>query len=469
MAALRRIDVGFERRVIALTMGSAAALADAIKNNPLLPPLRKGGNGKGALRKGGNGKDILRKGENAKDTIIQTFATFNCYACHQRDGLGGVELGLNDFFTSTQKEMGDEGRLPPHLNGVGGKLTAAYLKNVLANGAKDRPYMLARMPKFGAGNVGDLQTALEAADPVPEAPMPTFKVNDKKIKSAGRYMVGNNAFGCIKCHNFREFVSGGVRGINMTIMTDRVRREWFTQYLLDPNKYRPGTRMPAVWPLGQSQLPKILDGDTAEQIEAVWRYLADGTKAVLPYGVGRDPLPLIPQDTALIYRNFIQGAGPRAIAVGYPEKINLAFDANDLRYALLWHKEFIDASRHWNGRGEGFQAPLGESVLQLATGPTIAVLESKDAAWPTKTLHDKGYQFRGYRLDDKLRPTFLYSMGGVRVEDFMLPVSTKDGEHFQRTITITADKVPDNLWFRTPPPARKLRTWAMGGLASAMI
>src|SRR5271165_781873 len=130
--------------------------------------------------------------------------------------------------------------------------------------------------------------------------------------------------------------------MNMTIMANRLRREWFTNYMLDPNKYRPGTRMPAIWPLGQSQLPKVLDGDTAQQIEAVWRYLGDGNKAALPYGVGREEIPLVAHDTAIMYRNFIEGAGARAIGVGYPEKINLAFDANELRYAMLWHKEFMD-------------------------------------------------------------------------------------------------------------------------------
>jgi mono/diheme cytochrome c family protein/cytochrome c2 len=383
-----------------------------------------------------------------KETIVQTFTAFNCYACHQRDGIGGVQPGLNDFFSATQKEMGDEGRLPPHLNGVGGKLRADYLKKVLANGATDRPYMLTRMPKFGDSNVGHLQAALEAADPVPAAPLPTFKVDGKKIKSEGRNMVGNRVFGCIKCHNFREYKSGGVQGINMTIMTDRLRREWFTQYLMDPNKFRPGTRMPAVWPLGQSQLPKVLEGDTAQQIEAVWRYLSDGTKAALPYGVGRELMPLIAQDTPIIYRNFIQGAGTRAIGVGYPEKINLAFDANDLRYALIWHKEFIDASRHWTDRGSGFQPPLGEGVLALATGPTIAILKNKDETWPAKAQKDKGYHFRGYRFDDKLRPTFLYDLGAVHVADFMLPVEDKDSEHFQRTVILTAEAVPADLWFR---------------------
>src|SRR5205823_2065503 len=77
----------------------------------------------------------------------------------------------------------------------------------------------------------------------------------------------------------------------------------------------------------------------------------------------------------------------------------------------------------------------------------IAILEGKEA-WPAKALKDKGYKFRGYRFDDKLRPTFEYDLGAVHVDDFMLPVHGKDGEHFQRTVTINAQNLPGNLWFR---------------------
>ncbi|MCI0378360.1 MAG: c-type cytochrome, partial [Gemmataceae bacterium] len=191
----------------------------------------------------------------ARETIAHTFTTFNCYACHDRAGLGGVQSGLNNFFQTTQKEMGDEGRIPPTLDGVGGKLTSKYLHKVIADGSTDRPYMLTRMPKFGAANVHHLAPVIEQADPVVPVPAVEFSVTPKKAKSEGRHMVGGQAFGCIKCHNFREFKGGGVQGINMTILHDRLRREWFHRYLVDPNKIRPGTRMPAVFPLGQSTLP----------------------------------------------------------------------------------------------------------------------------------------------------------------------------------------------------------------------
>ena len=78
---------------------------------------------------------------------------FNCYACHERDKLGGVEEARNPHFQSDMPEMGDEGRLPPHLTGVGAKLTSEWLRTVLDQGAKDRPYMFTRMPRFGTANV----------------------------------------------------------------------------------------------------------------------------------------------------------------------------------------------------------------------------------------------------------------------------------------------------------------------------
>jgi mono/diheme cytochrome c family protein len=383
-----------------------------------------------------------------QEVLTRTLMTFNCYACHQRDKVGGVEEVWNNFFVTTQPEMGDEGRVPPPLDGAGAKLATAWLNKILADGAKDRPYMHTRMPKFGAANVGHLTAVLEALDKVEPMPKPTYTQTPGQVRAAGRQMVGGTSLGCIKCHLFAGHKAEGVQGIDMVLMPQRLKRDWFHRYIRDPQKYRPGTRMPTAWPMGESLLPAVLDGDTNKQVEAIWEYLSQGGRAQLPAGLGPQFIPLTPEKEAVIYRNFIEGAGPRGIAVGYPEKAHLAFDANDLRLALLWQGDFIDAARHWTDRGEGFQGPLGDNVLHLSAGPDFAVLNSDKAPWPTKHAKELGCRFRGYRLTPDDRPTFLYSVGGAEVEDFPNAVPGKPAASVRRTLTVRAAGPVPGLYFR---------------------
>ncbi|HVK11122.1 MAG TPA: c-type cytochrome [Gemmataceae bacterium] len=385
------------------------------------------------------------KPQAAKVDMGHTLLTFNCYACHTRDRIGGPTEATNALFATTTPEMGDEGRVPPPLDGVGAKLNPEYVKQILDKGADDRPYMHTRMPGFGAANVAHLVEAFVGRDKLPAVAPVKFAETESKVKAAGRHMVGAQAFGCIKCHTFAGQKAEGVQGIDMTLMPKRLKREWFHAYCVDPQKIRPGTRMPTAWPGGQSVLPTILDGAASTQIEAIWVYL-NAKDAAIPPGMGKKFLPLVPAGEAIIYRNFIQGAGPRAIGVGYPEKLNLAFDANDLRLALIWKGGFIDAARHWTDRGSGFEGPLGDDVLALAGGPTFAVLGEPDTEWP-KSAKDAGQRFLGYVLAKDERPTFRYAVGGATVEDFPNP-SGKVHAHYVRTLTVSADRAVDGLYFR---------------------
>jgi len=378
--------------------------------------------------------------------IARTMLTFNCYACHARDKIGGPTELTDKLFTTTTQEMGDEGRVPPPLDGVGAKLHPDYLKQVLDKGADDRPYMHTSMPGFGAANVGHLAEQFAAIDKLPEVPPVHFADPQPKVISTGRFMVGAQAFGCIKCHTFAGNKAEGVQGIDMLLMPKRLKREWFHAYCVDPQKIRPGTRMPTAWPNGQSTLPTLLDGKAATQVEAIWAYLSTRNPQI-PAGMGRKFMPLVPTDGAIIYRNFIQGAGTRAIGVGYPEKLNLAFDANDLRLALIWKGGFIDAAKHWTDRGAGFEGPLGDEVLSLPSGPSFAVLAKADAAWTTGNTRDAGYKFLGYSLTSDDRPTFRYALGGVTIEDFPNP-SGKDNPTLRRTFKLTATDKNDGLYFR---------------------
>jgi hypothetical protein len=145
------------------------------------------------------------------------------------------------------KEIGDEGRLPPHLTIVGAKLKEDWLKTVIENGEKVRPYMHANMPKFGAANVGQLVDLLTSADAnkVAEAPKIDVSDSDKKFKASGRFLVGAQGLGCIKCHTFNGRGTPGIQVMDLATMARRLRPEWYYHYMLNPPAFRPGTRMPA--------------------------------------------------------------------------------------------------------------------------------------------------------------------------------------------------------------------------------
>ena len=389
--------------------------------------------------------------ETAAEKMHRTLASLNCYACHKRGALGGVEDARNPYFDSLQKEMGDEGRLPPLITGVGDKLRPDWLKHVLLNGSEDRKnYMVVKMPKFGGNNVGPLVEAIAAVDlkldplPIVEFPEPEYR-----IKSAGRHLVGGMALSCIKCHDFGPHPSTGIRAISLTTMHQRLRPEWVDRYLRDPQIFRPGTRMPAAWPFGVASIKDVLNGNVDQQIAAVRLYLSDGGKAAVPVGLVREPMELKPVDAPILYRNFIEGGGSRAIGVGYPERVNLAWDANNMRLALIWHGAFIDASRHWTGRGEGFQAPLGDHLVALAPHAPLARLASPNDPWPTGLARENGFRFLGYQLDARQQPTFRYSFTGLTVEDNVTP-QAKSGEAFpglDRTISLSG-KSSESIFYR---------------------
>lgn len=386
----------------------------------------------------------------SEQVIQRTMTAFNCYACHERQGQGGPEPGRNELFLSTQPEMGDEGRVPPPLNGVGDKLQDRWLQTVLDKGSRNRPYMLTRMPRFGTRNVGHLASAFIALDRHEEARPAEFEEPLHRVKSAGRQLVGNSGLACIKCHTFGDKQATGIQAISLTEMTSRIREDWFLRYLLDPARYRPGTRMPTGFPNGVAVVRDVYNGDPDRQVTAIWTYLTDGRQAGYPEGLVAKTIELIPESQPIIYRNFIEGLSPRGIAVGYPEKVNLAWDANELCLRLIWHDRFLDASLHWTGRGIGAQHPLGDHILPLEPVLPFAQLASRETPWPgTSPREQPGYQFLGYTLNKKGQPTFSYRTPLATITDFPEPVPRNEHEGtLRRTFTVTESPPGTDLYFR---------------------
>jgi mono/diheme cytochrome c family protein len=386
-----------------------------------------------------------------QERLTHTLTTFRCTACHVRDGMGGVAPDRAAYFTANGDDLGDEGRLPPKLDGVGDKLRPEWLAKVLGDGAPVRPYINTRMPKFGAANVGHLAELLVTLDRretrlVPATDQPEVQ------REAGRRLAGTDGLSCIACHKFNRQPAHTMQVLDLISSPQRLNEDWFRRFLRDPNKFNNGTRMPALWPGGHSLIPTLLDGDTDRQHAALWTYLADGATAKFPEGLSRQNMELIVGGEALVYRGKMWEAGFRAIATGYPGGANAAFDAGEMRLALLWRGRFLNVSPHWSVQGMGAIRPLEDNPVILPHGSPFAILRNADTPWPQESSRELGMKFTGYQMDAQQRPTLLYRFGGLAVEDFISPV----GNGLLRTLTLSG----------TPPSGLHLRL-ATGKLTTA--
>ncbi|MBI3817364.1 MAG: c-type cytochrome [Planctomycetes bacterium] len=363
--------------------------------------------------------------DEAADTIRQ----FDCTRCHERAGAGRPEESKLVLFTTRgEAEMGDEGRIPPRLDGVGRKLKKDWIAEVLSKGGAVRPYMATRMPQFGVPQVARLADLLPLADGTGNSNNNEPEFSREAIL-AGRDAIDAGAFSCISCHKLAGNNSLGIPAYDLANTTRRIRYEWFREYLLDPGSYRPGTRMPQFWPDGRSVLKRVLDGNTQKQIEALWIYFSLGDAMPLPRGLKPADLELRPTDGPLLFRTFFKDVGPRAICIGFPEGINAVFDLGSGRIAKLWKGKFINASAAWVGRAGQFAEPLGTSIVELPRGPVYAMLPSADAPWPGEAA---AFKMGSYNLS----AGFAYDTAGSNVNDTLSASIGNQGAIMTRHIKI---------------------------------
>jgi putative heme-binding domain-containing protein len=382
----------------------------------------------------------------AEDQIDLALGTFRCVACHQRDNLGGVSAERNEYFQTTNENLGPQGRIPPQLTGVGVKLKPKWLREVLVSGRAIRPYLKTRMPQYGADNVGHLVDLFQQTDNMPAVAF--ARVTDQKqMRDTGHELAGNTGLNCIACHTFQLKPAATMPAVDLTEMTERLHKEWFYHYLRDPQRLSPNTVMPSFWPRGRAIRKDILDGDAGRQIEALWQYLSDGRQARIPKGLVRQRMELVATDEAVMLRRSYPGVGKRGIGVGYRRHVNLVFDAQQMRLAMIWKGKFADPGGVWTGQGHGNVHPLGTDVLKFAPGPE---LDDANEPWPVDEGRPPKHRFLGYSLDDERRPMLRYRYDGIDVEDYPQDVVDADSQpaFIQRTVTVISDRQRSDIAFR---------------------
>lgn len=373
----------------------------------------------------------------------------NCYACHERDKKGGVGFDRKPYFeTVDHVDLGDEGRVPPTLTGIGAKLQKNWMTKVLRGKGDIRFHMQARMPLYPAQSVSALPARFEKVDRVQKQKESDVFRAHAKLVSAGRIMLGT---GCIQCHPIHGESLPGVVGTDLGDVTSRVHPKWFREFLLDPAALKPRTRMPTFFPDGKSQNKTLLDGNVDQQITSLWGYLKAGPKQPLPEKILQEKsknYELIPEKRPIILRTFMQEAGTHAIAVGFPEKVHFAFDAERTRPAIAWKGRFLDAQGTWFIRFAPPAVPLGKNQVLLPAGAPFSLLKNKAQQWPASDSDGSPDSFRGYRVDASEIPTFLYRVGTIQIEDRIEPTKNQT---LKRTLTIINGHSPRNeskLWFR---------------------
>ena len=136
-----------------------------------------------------------------------------------------------------------------------------------------------------------------------------------------------------------------------------------------------------------------------------------------------------------LYRVFIEGASPAAIAVSLPGNLSYCWDASACKLRFAWSGGFLDNSELWKGKGD---------VLAKVVG---ALFFRDKTEFPLSSGNHDGIQvvdYKGYSLINRY-PEFHYTLNGIDVYELIMP--NNDG-----TGLIRKFRIPDGtktVWFNT--------------------
>ncbi|MFY7951314.1 MAG: c-type cytochrome, partial [Armatimonadaceae bacterium] len=231
---------------------------------------------------------------------------FNCLNCHQRDGEGGIDAFLVDKMKALENAENADDVQPPKLTGIGHKMRTSWMKDVLLNAGRARPWMTLRMPQYGNANVGTLHEHLPLLEgAVTDDTVAPPKYTKEKVDT-GRALAGKQGHGCISCHDISGQRGGGTRGPDLATTNQRVRYDWYVRWMHQPQRMVPGTKMPQAFIEGKSLLDQYYKGDGDQQIEALWAYFSLGPGLPLPAGM--EPtggMTVVVRDKPEILRTFM--------------------------------------------------------------------------------------------------------------------------------------------------------------------
>ena len=240
--------------------------------------------------------------ETAEEFSLRQVAAMRCTSCHARDGKESLfatdhaaeAAKLAAAFPLPQASAGvHEGehfapdQRPPILTWAGEKLrpewSAAFIGGQIPY--KPRPYLHARMPAWPA-RAALMAQGIAAEHGYSPATEP-YPKPDESMAAAGQKLIGAaGGFSCVQCHAVGAappLAPFEAPALNMQYITERLRKDYYHRWMLNPIKVDPGTKMPAFADSeGKSAIRDVYDGDGTQQFEAIWQFLLRGNDVKPP-------------------------------------------------------------------------------------------------------------------------------------------------------------------------------------------
>jgi mono/diheme cytochrome c family protein len=237
----------------------------------------------------------------APEFAERQIAAMRCTACHSRDGsesllaqgLDAESQALHQKYPNPpagEHDLLAADQRPPLLTWVGEKLRPQWMSDFIGGqiSYKPRYYLRARMPAFTA-RAQLLATGLAEEHGCP----PTLPLNpkpDAQQSAIGQQLcskIPNQGFSCVQCHSVADvmpFAAFEAPSINLKYVSDRLRHDYYTRWMNDPQRMDPNAKMPRFGDdEGKSGLP-TLGNDAQKQFEAIWQYLLEGNQIKPPAG-----------------------------------------------------------------------------------------------------------------------------------------------------------------------------------------
>ena len=141
------------------------------------------------------------------------------------------------------------------------------------------------MPRFPARAQG-IAGGLALQHGYPDVSQPLEKSDPAMAKVGKRLALRDGGFSCVSCHGVGEKPPEAVfevPGTNFMYASERLRREHFHRWMLDPSRVVKNSRMPQFADdEARSPFTAYYGGDARKQFEAVWQWFLEGRNITPP-------------------------------------------------------------------------------------------------------------------------------------------------------------------------------------------